>query len=279
MRVLGFGPFVGDFESEITAFRPYVKWVSEVTNAEDTFLFTHSNRAFIYDWISEDRLFPMYHHISRDELDQVGYQHNHVKHRDFNLMIKIFKDEIVKITGLNKKEVELHHLSYLKNPTYEPVHEKSFHRIVIPDINIQEEYINSVVFIPHGVTNEGRASELYDFLRKNYDAIVVGNLSVNLTWDNVVLNHLDYFENGYKTIFKILSEAKLIVCPTSFWTFICNLQGWPVFSYGPSPGPYREDGIYHFDNKNSMIMAADDDTPAISVIRMLEHFMRKLWQN
>jgi len=279
MRVLGFGPFVGDFESEITSFRPYIKWVSEVSDAEDVFLYSHSNRFFLYDWIDETRLFPMYHHLSRDELDQVGYQHNYVKHRDFNLMVKIFKDEIVKITGLNKKDIELHYLSYLKNPAYEPVHQKSFPQIVVPNINIPEEYKNSVVFIPHGVTNEGKTSELYDFLLKNYDAIVVGNLSINLTWDNVVLKQLDYFDNGYKLIFKILSEAKLIVCPTSYWTFLCNLQRWPVFSYGPSPGPYRKGGIYHFGNKDSMTIAADNDSSAESIIRMLEYFMGKIWQN
>lgn len=277
MKVLGFGPFVGDFESEITTFRPYVKWISEVSYADDVFLFTHSNRAFMYDWIDESRLLPMYHHLTRDELEQRGYQHGHIKQRDFNLMIKVFKDEIAKITGLGKRDIELHHLNYVKNPILEPVHQKSFTRVPVPDINIQEEYINSVVFIPYGFTNEGKTAELYNFLLEKYGAVVVGNLEINLTWENVILNRVDYFDSGYKLIFKMLSEAKLVICPTSYWTFICNLQGWPVFSYGPTPGPYRKGGIFHFDNEKSMVMAADDETDSGSIMRMIDYFMGKTW--
>ena len=68
MKLIGFGPFLGDFESEVVTFRPYIKWVSEVTeiNSENLFLFTHENRSFMYDWISEDNFLYVYKQLTSD---------------------------------------------------------------------------------------------------------------------------------------------------------------------------------------------------------------------
>jgi len=276
MKAIGFGPFVGDFKSEILSFRPYTRWISEVLDVENIFLFTHFNRDFLYDWIQKENIFPIYYHLTREELNQVGYQHKDVKQRDFNLMLKIFKEKIIEKTGYNRKDIELYHLDYIKNPLFKPLHQKIFTKIKIPNIEIPEEYKNCVIFIPYGIENVGKSRMLHEFLYQNYNALVVGNLEISLTWDNIILNHIDYFEIGYKLIFKILSEAKLIICTTSYWTFLCNLQGWPVFSYGPSPGPYRKGGIYYFDNKKSMIMSADEGTAVKSIISMIEYFINRI---
>ena len=65
IKAIGFGPWIGDFESEIITFRPYIKWVSEVSeiNNNDFFLYTHENRSFMYDWIPEDNIFHVYQHV------------------------------------------------------------------------------------------------------------------------------------------------------------------------------------------------------------------------
>ena len=277
MKLIGFGPFLGDFESEVVTFRPYIKWVSEVTeiNSENLFLFTHENRSFMYDWISTSNFLYVYKQLTRDELEQKGHQHLNVKQKDFNLLVKVFKESIVKARGCNKKDIDIINLSYVKNPPVYPVYQKSFMKINVPDINIQEEYKNRVIYIPHNEKREGRAEELYNFLRAEYDALIIGDLKINLDWDNVILKHIDYFENGFKYLIHILSKAKFVVCPTSFWTYLCNLQDVPVFSYGPTPGLYRPNGIYHLGNMKSMVIPTDSETPVDSIIQMIEYFEKK----
>lgn len=278
MKLIGFGPFLGDFESEVVTFRPYIKWVSEVTeiNKGNLFLFTHENRSFMYDWIPPDNFLYVYKQLTRDELEQKGHQHLNVKQKDFNLLVKVFKESIVKDRGCNKKDIDIINLSYVKNPPVYPVHQKSFTKIKVPDINILEEYKNRVVYIPHNEKREDRAEELYNFLCAEYDALIIGDLKINLDWDNVILSFIDYFENGFKYLLHILSEARFVICPTSFWTYLCNLQSVPVFSYGPTPGPYRTDGIYHLDNKKSMVIPTDVETPVESIIQMVKYFEEKL---
>jgi hypothetical protein len=278
MSALGFGPFIGDFESEVVTFRPYVKWISEVSEVPvgEQFLFTHFNRTFMYDWIPKENIFTVYQQLARDELEQEGYIHKNFKLKDFNILIKLFKDNIVKAKGCTKKDIELHHLSYVKNTPVYSIFQKSFTPINTGDINIQEDHAGRVVFIPHDSFNPYIQERLHDYLVDTHDAITIGNVKTGLKWGNVILNYVDYFENGYKYIIKYIAEAKIVICPVSYWTFLANLQGVPVFSFGKNPGLYREDGIYHLDNKKSMTIAADEDTSVSSIIKMIEHFMRKL---
>ena len=278
IKAIGFGPWIGDFESEIITFRPYIKWVSEVSeiNYNDFFLYTHENRSFMYDWIPEDNIFHVYQQLTRSELEQKGFTHNNVKQKDFNLLVKIFKENIVEARGYSKKDIDIIHLSYIKNPPIYSVYQKSFVKIPVSDINISEEYKNKVVYIPHDEEREDRAEEIYDFLVDEYDAIIAGDLKINLSWDNIILNNIDYFENGFKYLLKILDCAKLVVCPASYWTYLCNLQNVPVFSYGPTPGLYRPGGIYYLNNEKSMVISAVEDTPAKQITSMVKYFKDKL---
>ena len=68
----------------------------------------------------------------------------------------------------------------------------------------------------------------------------------------------------------------MVVCPASFWTYLCNIQNVPVFSYGESPGLYRPGGIYYLGNEKSMVISAGEDTPAEQITQMIKYFEEKL---
>ena len=50
----------------------------------------------------------------------------------------------------------------------------------------------------------------------NHDFIIIGDQKCRFVRDNVVLNSIDYFENGWKYIIKIISKAKAVICPLSY---------------------------------------------------------------
>jgi len=56
-------------------------------------------------------------------------------------------------------------------------------------------------------------------------------MKTHLLDSNIALKRIDYFENGYKYIIDKISNAKIVICPLSHWTFISKLQGTPVISW------------------------------------------------
>lgn len=276
MRIIGFGPFIGDFEQEIATFRPHIRWITETVKNEEIFINTHFNRAFLYDWIPSERVFPVYEHLSRDELGQNGYVHDQFTTRDFMLLTKIFKEKIVNVHKCSKRDIEVFGLNYAQSSPAVSIYQKIFTPISIPNnINIKEEHINKVVYIP----SQGYfLDEIYKYVHSKYDAIVIGDLKLDgyCSEKNEMLKIVDYFENGYKYIFNILDKAKAIICPTGHWTLLANMQRYPVFSWGDAPGNYKEDGIYNFDNKKSLVIPADEDSNIESIYNMIDYFMERI---
>lgn len=275
MRIIGFGPFIGDFEQEITTFRPYIKWISKVVQNEAIYLKTHFNRAFLYDWIPTENILPVYEHLTRDEFGQLGYVHDQFTVKDYNQLTKIFKDEIVNIQKCSKRDIEIFGLNYARSTQGYSIYKKRFSPIFIPDIDIEEEYMNRVVYIP---APGYHIETVYEYLHSKYDAIVIGDLKLtgNCSEKNEMLKIIDYFENGFKYILKILQNAKAIVCPISYWTLMANLQGYPVFSYGDAPGNYKDGGIYYFNNKKSLVIPANEETEVDTIFGMIDYFMENI---
>jgi hypothetical protein len=94
--------------------------------------------------------------------------------------------------------------------------------------------------------------------------------------ENEVLSFLDYFERGYKFIVRCIIEAKAIICPVSHWTLIANIHKVPVFSWGEYVSQYKEDGIYHFDNKESYIYPFTEGSSIPRLLGGIHYFMRAL---
>lgn len=268
MSVLACGPYIGNFEQEILTFRPYVKWLTEAVSYSKVYVNTHSNRFFLYDFIPEENLIPVYENLSRDESNQVGYIHNKVKQDDFNVIVKKFKDDIIKKEKCNKRNIDLYHLNYVKSTPPYSIYKKIFERI-----NVDTNNNGKIIFIPSNIEDKIKLRYIY----VNLDDIeIIGDENTYFRKDNKVLSRIDYFENGWKTNIEKITSAKAVICPISFWTTISNLQSIPVFSWGENVSQHREEGIYHFDNKKCFTFPTSPGTDSKIILKMLEYFLEEL---
>lgn len=276
MKILAIGPFIGSFEEEILTFRPYARWLSKAVDWNKIYLSTHINRVFLYDFVPEENIIPVYQQFSRDEKNQNGYIHKKINKKDFNLILKTFKDKILEKEDCNRKDIEIHHLSYSKNSPPYSIYNKIFEEI--PDIilKIPKEHEDKIIFIPAKQEKLEKLAYIYNWLKENHDIIVVGSTDTWFSKDNVVLNKIDYFENGWKYIIQYIMKSRGVICPISYWTTIANLQGKPVFSWGLNPGQYKSGGIYNFDNRKYSIIPADEETSPDIIIKSMENFINEI---
>jgi hypothetical protein len=240
-------------------FRPMMTYVHFVLGEPVTFLSSHRNRRFMYDWIDDKNFLPTYGMLSRDESKQHGYIHEYVSARDYNIFVKSFKDFASIKTNALKRDIDHHTVQYLKTTPRYSIYNKIFDPIEIPKVDMNTKFMREfkkgdyTVFVPDNSISVKESKHIYKELKKLYNVIVIGDMKCHLPDENILLKRVDYFENGYKYIFNLLNNAQLVVTPCSHWTFLCNLQGWPVISWGESPSIYKEDGIFGFGNKNSII--------------------------
>jgi len=271
--ILGIGPYIGSFEQEFLTFRPYAKWVCEVTNCDDVYINTHYNRLFMYDFIKEENRIPINKDITRNEFNQKGYINKEIDVRNFNFLVRYFKDQLSKKTGRSKKNIDIEYINYTKRIKPVPIDKKVFTPITVPDVRILDEHKGKIVIIPHKVENIKRMEEL---INRVDDSIVIGDWSsTNFQDENVISNLSDYIENVYKYMIKYISEAKAVICPLSFWTAVCNIQSVPVISWGKNACQYKNDGIYAFENDKSVIFNTDKNINTDRIIGMIDYFLEE----
>lgn len=273
MKVLAIGPYIGSMEEELLTFRPYARWLTEVVDYDKVYISTHSNRFFLYNFIPNDNLISVFHNFSRDEKNQKGYIYKKVNKKDFNLLIRKFKEDVTEREGCSKKDIENHFISYTKNKNPYSIYKKIFEKIPRPNIKIPKENKNRVIFIPSRKERWNRLNSIYKHLKTWYNPLVIGDSMCYFVKSNYVLNELDYFKNGWKYIIEHIMEAKTIICPISYWTAIANLQNKKVFSWGRNPGQYREGGIYYFGNENNHIIPSDPKTENEKIIKSIDYFL------
>lgn len=143
-------------------------------------------------------------------------------------------------------------MKYIKTMQNYPIHNKDFEPFVVGRSEIPEDLKDLLLFIPYGVESEMKF--LYKYLRDEFGFSVVGDMNSPLSEYNTILKFPNYLKNGFKYIIGAISHAKAVVCPLSYWTIICNLQGVSVLSWGNNPGLYSKGGIYHFGNPNARIL-------------------------
>lgn len=267
--VLALGPYVGDFKNEILTFRPYISWMREVLGIDKVYVCSHRNRGFLYDFA--DHFIPVYEDISRDEIGQTGYIYNSLTQKDFNAIVKSFKEKIVEIEGCSKKDIDIYSLKYIKSKPPYSIYQKIFEEVSFSDI--EDEYKDKLIFIPGRSADLFLSKDILTFL-KDKGFIVIGDMKTYFPNENEILSNIDYFENGYQKIFKYISAAKAVVCPLSHWTVMANIQRVPVFSWGESVGQYRKNGIYYLDNERSMAYPSHKDIKSKSVTNMISHFLK-----
>jgi len=272
MKVLAIGPYLGSFKEEIFTFRPYARWLSEAIEWDKIYLSTHLNRIFLYEnFVPVDNVIPIFQQYSRDEKNQRGYVHKKIHKSDFRLILKKFKEDIIARENCSKRDIEIHHLSYSKSTPPYSIYNKLFDEIPEVNIKIPKHHKNKIIFIPAKTEKIELLAYVYKVLKKRYNAIVVGSTDTWFSNENVILDKLDYFENGWKYLVQYITLAKAVICPASYWTGLANLQRKHVFSWGENPGQYRDGGIYNFGNSKCSIIPESDD-PRI-IVKGMEDFL------
>jgi hypothetical protein len=263
------GPYIGDFEQEIITFRPYIRWVFQNTEVSKMYVNTHFNRMFLYEnFIPAEQIIPVPEHLSRAEMEQSGYIHNLIAPKDFNILVKMIKEDVIGREGCTKRDLEMFTLSYIKSTTPYSIYQKLFHSI--DGLDIKNPFKGKIIYIPYNDKHR-RLKAVKEFLA-DHDSVIMGDQSTRFKDDNVVLSRSDYFSNGWKTIIKAISEAKALICPVSYWSVIGNLQQVPVFTWGENVGQFKEGGIYSFNKKCTAIATIKIDV----IIEMIEHFLEEI---
>lgn len=273
MKILAIGPYIGSWEEELFTFRPYARWLAEAIEWDKIYLSTHLNRIFLYeDFVPVENILHVYQQYSRDEKNQQGYIHRKIHKSDFRLILKRFKEEIIKREKCNKRDIEIHHLSYSKSTPPYSIYNKLFDEIPKVNIKIPRRHQKKVIFIPAKTEKIEKLAYVYKWLKKRYNAIVVGSTDTWFSNENVILNQVDYYENGWKYLVQYITLAKAVICPASYWTGLANLQQKSVFSWGENPGQYRYGGIYNFGNDKCVVIPESED-PNI-IINGMEDFLK-----
>lgn len=247
--ILCVGPFFGNFEEEIIKFRPYVHWLKENLSYDNIVIKTHYNRFFLYE----------------NDIKKIHIDKSFTRFEDKNIIdMSIEKKNFVKeVEQKFNDEIDIYNIN--NNVTF---FNKIFKRI-----SIQKDKKNHIVFIPHNIEKEEKLQIVFNHLLNKYSINITGDTNTYLQDKITVINMPDYIENGYKYILEDIMEAKAVICPAGFWTAICNIQKIPVFSWGSLANMYKENGLYYFNNKKSMMFNSDNKTKTKNIISMIDYFL------
>lgn len=271
--IIGLGPYIGSFEEEIYTFQPYMRWLYyNMPKDKKVYLSTHLNRSFLYkDFIDEKNIIPVYHHLTRDELNQIGYIHRSVIQKDYNIIVKNFKNEISERENLSTRNIKIFNIGYLKSKPYYPIDKKYYKSYEIDNLEINEPV--NIVFIPSRNDSREKIDFIYNYLDDNYGCTVIGDMKTYLPEKNVILKNIDYIENGMKYIIKYITMAKAVICPISHWSIISNLQKKNLFCWGDHPGQFQKNGIYNFNNDKCISVFSCELS---NLIRLMDQFLNNI---
>lgn len=262
-KIVAIGPFIGSFEEEIFTFRPFVAWITRNLKYTDLYLSVYENRRFLYPNVPANKIVFIDKELSKKETRQSGYIHLDVSQIDFTTMIKNFKAEVSDRSKASKKDIDIYSLPYVKHKAPIPLHQKIFE--VYPAIKKQADYY---VFIPDSSIKNDIAIKVYDFLSNKIPLKVVGDMKSCIPEANQLYKN----SNHFRSIVNEISNCRAVITPCSHWTLIANRQRKSVFSWGENVGMFRENGIYNFDNKCT-IMYYDDESSITSLLGSINKFI------
>ena len=254
------GPYIGDLEQELFAFRPHAKYITSTVEAHEVYISSHYNRAFMYDWIPEKNFIPVFESLTRDETKQHGFLHDDVSRSDYSQLVKHLKNKVKEVNG--NVSIEVFSPPYIKSINTISIYQKEFSPLSFPKTSISKS--DNILFM---VDQSKESKELYDTLKSQYDIIVVGNMSNGIETENVLLKSTDYFVNGYIDMMNYISGAKMLVTNCPVWAMIGNLMGVHMVFWGDTCSQFKSDGVYGFDNRNSISV----DLGGNAVIEMIKY--------
>jgi len=250
------GPYVGDFANEILTFRPYMRYISHITDpSTNIYLSSHPNRSFLYDWVDTNNFIPIYEHISRNEPGQNGFVHEDITKTEFNQITKLIRN------GIQSDTVEIHTLPYVKNTNTISLYQKFYTPFVVPHCNILPHCDVVCIF-----NNTDHSRDVYYNLSNRLDVVVIGDMNNGVEERNILLKNIMFLDN-YMIMFNYIQKAKLVVTNCSEWALICNLQKIPVFYWGMESSLYKDGGIMNFGNKKCMSICEMDTKGIVDMIK------------
>lgn len=236
------GPFIGDFESEINDFRPYSRWVYEILRPVNMFISTHFNRQFLYEGWST--VLPVCENYTRDEINQIGAINFNVTQKEMLILFKKVKYDLTNTFKINKD------LLCINVPYSKVVRQKPPYKKIFTGVNIPKTPGDYILFIPSTKSTKNEVREIYDFLVENFNNVIIsGDMKTHLYEKNDLLKDICYFNNIYYDITKLITNAKVVITPTSHWTTISMMQKTPVFSWGNLKYVIE----YDFNTKNTIL--------------------------
>jgi len=268
--ILLIGPYIGDWKNEILTFRPYAKWVYDQLNIKNTecFISSHFNRKFLYDWIPEENFIPVFEQLTRDEIGQHNYMHKSICIKDYKLLVKEFKQKIIKLRKVSIRNIKIYNLSYLEStPHY------SWYQKIFTKINVEPLYNDYIIYIPDMSIDVDTNNKIFNNLQSEYENLVMVGDNNCHGIDDCINFQIDYSETGYRNLVRYILGCKFVITPCSHWTFLCNLHHIPVISWGTNGNIYKRNNEFGFDNPMNYILIDNDINKLISSIK---YFNRKI---
>jgi hypothetical protein len=259
------GPYVGSFTQEILVFRPHIRYISETVIGAELYVSSHSNRSFLYDWIKPSNFLPIYDHISRNEPGQTGFIYDEITKTEFNQITKKIRSEI------DHSDVDIHTLPYVKSTNGVSYYQKLFSPFDIPDYDINHDDLNIVAIF----NKSEQSQEVFDFISKMFNVVVIGDMNNGLEDDNVLMKNLD-LSNNYLKMFNYINKSKLVVTNCSDWALICNCQGIPVYYWGTEHSLFKNNGVLNFGNNKCTSICNMDSQ---SVADMVGYCYKNLYES
>lgn len=257
--VVVIGPYIGDLEQELFAFRPHAKYISSTVEADEIYISSHFNRSFLYDWIPEENFIPVFESLTRDETKQHGFLHDDVSRSDYSQLVKYLKNKVKDLH--TRVEMEVFSPPYIKSTNTISIYQKEFSSLSFPKMSINKS--DYIAFI---VDQSKESKRIYDTLKSRYDILVMGNMSNGIENENLLLKDVDYFSNGYTALINYINNSRMVVTNCPVWAMVSNLMKKHMVFWGETCSQFKPEGIYGFDNRNAVSVDIGRD----SIISMIE---------
>lgn len=252
-----FGPFIGDFETEIMEFMPFINWVKQIYNLDSYFVNTHYNTSFLYD--KDIFILPVPQELTSNIKKQKKYKHVDINNKQYNELYKVFKRYIMS-HKINKRDIISFNNFYNdKNIIYQgqKIHKK---------YNINSDFSSKYVFIADN-KNKTKQIKIYKKLKEVYkdDIILITNIP-DLLKEYNILDEVDIIDNGLIYMFNYVINAKMIFTQSHVWTYIANLYNKHLFTWTNDLSLFKLNGIYNFNNQNCYTIPTVDTNILINHI-------------
>lgn len=257
--VLVFGPFVGDFISEITTFRPYVRWAQEVVAHKRSIVNTHSNRKFMYE--DFDVFLPVDQDLTEDVDGQQGRVHKLLARKEYIELKEDLKGYVCDKYGTLKKDCRQISLPY-SDTMPQPI---SANQMILEPIDIGQVHKKGHMLI---IARDGdEANWLESALSHRYDVktIIDGDEDKS-----------DELKADPALVLKTITEPKYVVSSDPRWLTVALTQGVPSFGFGA--GLARVKASQSIGPNTAKCVAAivpDSESNKKKIINQLDWFVDK----